>query len=70
MASNLTVNLGGGKKQLVKTTPNMILRQVVNIVCEKQNYPEPESYGLKYGQVNPIWKQLRYQNLSRPNGVF
>jgi len=48
MASNLTVNLGGGKKQLVKTTPTMILRQVVNSVCEKQGYAEPESYGLKY----------------------
>lgn len=48
MASNLTVNLGGGKKQLVKTTPTMILRQVVNSVCEKQDYAEPETYGLKY----------------------
>ncbi|KAK3806182.1 MAG: hypothetical protein JOS17DRAFT_606979 [Linnemannia elongata] len=47
MASNLTVNLGGGKKQLIKTTPAMSLRQVVNTVCEKQDYPEPETYGLK-----------------------
>ncbi|KAG9069390.1 Tether containing UBX domain for GLUT4 [Linnemannia hyalina] len=50
MASNLTVNLGGGKKQLIKTTPAMSLRQVVNTVCEKQNYPEPEIYGLKSGK--------------------
>ncbi|KAF9087833.1 Tether containing UBX domain for GLUT4 [Mortierella sp. AD031] len=50
MASNLTVNLGGGKKQLIKTTPAMSLRQVVNTVCEKQGYPEPESYGLKSGK--------------------
>jgi hypothetical protein len=50
MASNLTVNLGGGKKQLIKTTPAMSLRQVVNTVCEKQGYPEPETYGLKYEQ--------------------
>ncbi|GJJ72320.1 tether containing UBX domain for GLUT4 [Entomortierella parvispora] len=50
MASNLTVNLGGGKKQLVKTTPTMILRQVVNSVCEKQGYAEPETYGLKSGK--------------------
>jgi len=47
MASNLTVNLGGGKQQLVKTTPTMILRQIVNNVCEKQGYAEPQSYGLK-----------------------
>ncbi|KAF9341305.1 Tether containing UBX domain for GLUT4, partial [Linnemannia elongata] len=50
MASNLTVNLGGGKKQLIKTTPAMSLRQVVNTVCEKQGYPEPETYGLKSGK--------------------
>ncbi|KAF8949141.1 Tether containing UBX domain for GLUT4 [Haplosporangium gracile] len=50
MASNLTVNLGGGKKQLIKTTPGMSLRQVVNTVCEKQRYPEPETYGLKSGK--------------------
>ncbi|KAF9904701.1 Tether containing UBX domain for GLUT4 [Linnemannia zychae] len=50
MASNLTVNLGGGKKQLIKTTPAMSLRQVVNTVCEKQGYSEPETYGLKSGK--------------------
>ncbi|KAG0291648.1 Tether containing UBX domain for GLUT4 [Linnemannia gamsii] len=50
MASNLTVNLGGGKKQLIKTTPAMSLRHVVNTVCEKQGYPEPETYGLKSGK--------------------
>ncbi|KAF9954656.1 Tether containing UBX domain for GLUT4 [Mortierella alpina] len=65
MASNLTVNLGGGKKQLVKTTPNMILRQVVNTVCEKQNYPEPESYGLKSGKnFLDLSLSIRYANIA------
>ncbi|KAF9965419.1 Tether containing UBX domain for GLUT4 [Mortierella alpina] len=65
MASNLTVNLGGGKKQLVKTTPNMILRQVVNTVCEKQSYPEPESYGLKSGKnFLDLSLSIRYANIA------
>ncbi|KAG0271835.1 Tether containing UBX domain for GLUT4 [Linnemannia exigua] len=50
MASNITVNLGNGKKQSIKTTPSMSLRQVVNTVCEKQGYLEPETYGLKNGK--------------------
>ncbi|KAF9406454.1 Tether containing UBX domain for GLUT4 [Podila epigama] len=52
MASNVTVILGGAKKQLVKTTPTMILRQIVNNVCEKQGYAEPELYGLKLVIIN------------------
>ncbi|KAF9175270.1 Tether containing UBX domain for GLUT4 [Mortierella sp. AD011] len=65
MASNLTVFLGGGKKQLVKTTPTMILRQVVNIVCEKQNYAEPESYGLKSGKnFLDLSLSIRYANIA------
>ncbi|KAF9324866.1 hypothetical protein BG006_000161 [Podila minutissima] len=47
MASNVTVMLGGQTKQLVKTTPTMLLRQIANTVCEQQGYSEPESYGLK-----------------------
>ncbi|KAG0207606.1 Tether containing UBX domain for GLUT4 [Mortierella sp. GBA30] len=65
MASNLTVNLGGGKKQLVKTTPTMILRQVVNTVCEKQGYSEPESYGLKSGKnFLDLSLSIRYANIA------
>ncbi|KAF9929283.1 hypothetical protein BGZ65_005860, partial [Modicella reniformis] len=65
MASNLTVFLGGGRKQLVKTTPAMILRQVVNIVCEKQNYTEPESYGLKSGKnFLDLSLSIRYANIA------
>ncbi|KAG0022058.1 Tether containing UBX domain for GLUT4 [Entomortierella chlamydospora] len=65
MASNLTVFLGGGKKQLVKTIPTMILRQVVNIVCEKQNYAEPESYGLKSGKnFLDLSLSIRYANIA------
>ncbi|KAG0261363.1 Tether containing UBX domain for GLUT4 [Mortierella polycephala] len=65
MASNLTVNLGAGKKQLVKTTPTMILRQVVNIVCEKQNYAEPENYGLKSGKnFLDLSLSIRYANIA------
>jgi hypothetical protein len=47
--ASISIALGGGKKQLVKTTPAMILREVVNNVCEKQGYTDPEGYGLKYG---------------------
>ncbi|KAG0246938.1 Tether containing UBX domain for GLUT4 [Mortierella sp. GBA43] len=47
--ASISIALGGGKKQLVKTTPVMILREVVNNVCEKQGYTDPEGYGLKYG---------------------
>ncbi|KAF9359533.1 Tether containing UBX domain for GLUT4 [Mortierella sp. AD094] len=65
MASNLTVFLGGGKKQLVKTTPTMILRQVVNIVCDKQDYAEPESYGLKSGKnFLDLSLSIRYANIA------
>ncbi|KAG0322902.1 Tether containing UBX domain for GLUT4 [Dissophora globulifera] len=65
MASNLTVFLGGGKKQLVKTTPTMILRQVVNTVCEKQSYPDPESYGLKSGKnFLDLSLSIRYANIA------
>ncbi|KAI8602980.1 GLUT4 regulating protein TUG-domain-containing protein [Dissophora ornata] len=65
MASNLTVFLGGGKKQLVKTTPTMILRQVVNTVCEKQSYSEPESYGLKSGKnFLDLSLSIRYANIA------
>ncbi|KAG0333003.1 hypothetical protein BG000_009540 [Podila horticola] len=65
MASNLTVNLGGGKKQLVKTTPTMILRQIVNNVCEKQGYAEPQSYGLKNGKTFlDLSMSIRYANIA------
>ncbi|KAG0332892.1 hypothetical protein BG004_001060 [Podila humilis] len=46
MSHNATVLLAGDRKQLVNTTPTMTLRQVVDAVCETQQYPEPESFGL------------------------
>ncbi|KAI1312241.1 Tether containing UBX domain for GLUT4 [Mortierella claussenii] len=65
MASNLTVFLGAGKKQLVKTTPTMILRQVVNTVCEKQGYADPETYGLKSGKnFLDLSLSIRYANIA------
>ncbi|KAG0035543.1 Tether containing UBX domain for GLUT4 [Podila clonocystis] len=65
MASNVTVLLGGQKKQLVKTTPSMILRQVVNTVCEHQGYSEPESYGLKSGRnLLDLSLSIRYANIA------
>ncbi|KAF9972982.1 hypothetical protein BGZ73_003832 [Actinomortierella ambigua] len=63
--SNLTVLLGGAKKQLIKTTPVMILRDVVNEVCTKQGYPDPENYGLKNGRtILDLSLRIRYVNIA------
>ncbi|KAF9166049.1 hypothetical protein DFQ26_008803 [Actinomortierella ambigua] len=63
--SNLTVLLGGAKKQLIKTTPTMILRDVVNEVCTKQGYSDPESYGLKNGRTTlDLSLRIRYVNIA------
>ncbi|KAF9388303.1 Tether containing UBX domain for GLUT4 [Podila verticillata] len=65
MASSVTVMLGGPKKQLVKTTPTMILRQVVNTVCEQQGFSEPELYGLKNGRnFMDLSLSIRYANIA------
>ncbi|KAG0351760.1 Tether containing UBX domain for GLUT4 [Podila minutissima] len=65
MASNVTVMLGGQIKQLVKTTPTMLLRQIANTVCEQQGYSEPESYGLKSGRnVLDLSLSIRYANIA------
>ncbi|KAG0236926.1 Tether containing UBX domain for GLUT4 [Actinomortierella wolfii] len=65
MSSNLTVLLGGAKKQLIKTTPTMNLREVVNQVCAKQGYPDPENYGLQNGRtVLDLSLSIRYVNIA------
>ncbi|KAG0089969.1 Tether containing UBX domain for GLUT4 [Podila epicladia] len=65
MASNITVMLGEQTKQFVKTTPTMLLRQIVNTVCEQQGYSEPESYGLKSGRnVLDLSLSIRYANIA------
>ena len=45
MASNVVV-LFEGSRQVVKTTPTMALKQIVNTVCTKRKL-DPEKYGLK-----------------------
>lgn len=47
MASNVVVLLNGGKRQPIKTTPMMPLKEIVNLVCNKQGYTDVENYGLK-----------------------
>ncbi|KAG0216395.1 hypothetical protein BGX28_002865 [Mortierella sp. GBA30] len=64
MSSSIIVVLGTGKKQTVKTTPMMILRQIVQTVCEKQHYTDPESYGLKSGNNTlDLSLSVRYANV-------
>ncbi|KAF9292254.1 Tether containing UBX domain for GLUT4 [Mortierella alpina] len=53
MASQITIRLlDATKKQTVNTTPTTILGQIVQAVCEKQNYGDPGAYGLRH--VNPV----------------
>jgi hypothetical protein len=47
MASNVVVLLNGGKRQTIKTTPMMPLKDIVKIVCDKQGYTDVDNYGLK-----------------------
>ncbi|KAK9721800.1 hypothetical protein K7432_003122 [Basidiobolus ranarum] len=64
MASNVSVIFGQGRKQLVKTTPAMPLKNIVLAVCEKQQYPDVDSYGLKYGKTNlDLSLSVRFANL-------
>ncbi|ORY04516.1 hypothetical protein K493DRAFT_311361 [Basidiobolus meristosporus CBS 931.73] len=64
MASNVSVIYGQGRKQLVKTTPAMPLKNIVLAVCEKQKYPDVDSYGLKYGKSNlDLSLSVRFANL-------
>ncbi|CAG8469797.1 13009_t:CDS:10 [Ambispora leptoticha] len=64
MSSNVVVLLGGGKKQQVKTTPMMPLKQIVKTVCEKQGY-DTNIYGLKLDKnVLDLSLTVRYANLA------
>ncbi|KAI9140357.1 ubiquitin-related domain-containing protein [Paraphysoderma sedebokerense] len=68
MASNVTVLLPDGKRQVIKTTPAMSLKSVVNTVCEKHKIPDPESYGLKTGRTTlDLSLSIRFANL--PQGA-
>ncbi|CAG8580866.1 1856_t:CDS:2, partial [Cetraspora pellucida] len=65
MASNVVVLLPNGKKQTVKTTPMMPLKQIVNVVCEKQGYKDAESYGLKTNKTTlDLGLAMRFANLA------
>ncbi|CAG8586509.1 16331_t:CDS:10 [Cetraspora pellucida] len=65
MASNVVVLLPNGKKQTVKTTPMMPLKQIVNVVCEKQGYKDSESYGLKINKKTlDLGLAIRFANLA------
>ncbi|CAG8451614.1 6560_t:CDS:10 [Ambispora gerdemannii] len=64
MASHVVVLLGAGKRQQVKTTPMMPLKQVVKTVCEKQGYTA-ENYGLKLNKnILDLSLTVRYANLA------
>ncbi|KAF0451245.1 Tether containing UBX domain for GLUT4 [Gigaspora margarita] len=65
MASNVVVLLSNAKKQTVKTTPTMPLKQIVTIVCEKQGYTDVESYGLKLNKKTlDLGLPMRFANLA------
>jgi len=47
MASNVVV-MHNNRRYVVKTTPSMLCREVLNEACQKIGFKEPELYGLKY----------------------
>ncbi|CAG8747765.1 18927_t:CDS:10, partial [Dentiscutata erythropus] len=65
MASNVVVLLPNAKRQTVKTTPTMPLKQIVNAVCEKQGYTDVEIYGLKLNKKTlDLGLSMRFANLA------
>ncbi|KAG0254308.1 hypothetical protein BG011_005823 [Mortierella polycephala] len=65
MATQITIILGGGKKQLIKATPVMTLRDVVNTVCERQRFSGPENYGLRNGKsILDLSLSIRQSNVT------
>ncbi|KAG9302742.1 hypothetical protein G9A89_009519 [Geosiphon pyriformis] len=65
MTSNVVVLLNSGKRQIVKTTPMMPLKQIVKTVCEKQGYPDEEKYGLKLNKATlDLALSVRFANLA------
>ncbi|KAL1925376.1 uncharacterized protein VTP21DRAFT_259 [Calcarisporiella thermophila] len=64
MASTVTILLARGQRQVVKTTPNMILKQIVTTVCKQQGYADPDAFGLKYNRnVLDLSLSVRFANL-------
>ncbi|RHZ69366.1 hypothetical protein Glove_284g104 [Diversispora epigaea] len=65
MASNVIVLLSNGKRQAVKTTPMMTLKQIVNSVCEKQGILDVEKWGLKQNRtILDLGLSVRFANLA------
>ncbi|CAG8474650.1 325_t:CDS:2 [Paraglomus occultum] len=63
MASNVVV-LCEGNRQVVKTTPTMALKQIVNTVCTKRKL-DPEKYGLKLNKtILDLSLSVRFANLA------
>uniref|UniRef100_A0A1D1XF21 Tether containing UBX domain for GLUT4 n=1 Tax=Anthurium amnicola TaxID=1678845 RepID=A0A1D1XF21_9ARAE len=65
MASNVVVLLNGGKRQTIKTTPTMPLKEIVKLVCDKQGYTDVENYGLKQNKTTlDLSLSIRFANLA------
>ncbi|KAJ3049770.1 Tether containing UBX domain for GLUT4 [Rhizophlyctis rosea] len=67
MASSVNVELDGEpfRKTLVKTTPAMSLRSVVDTACEKLKVGSSEGWGLKHGRNNlDLSLSIRFANLA------
>ncbi|CAG8528787.1 2283_t:CDS:10 [Acaulospora morrowiae] len=65
MASNVVVLLPNGKRQTVKTTPMMTLKQIVITVCEKQSMTDVENWGLKQNKKTlDLGLSVRFANLA------
>jgi len=64
MASNVVVLLPQGKRQVVKTTPAMSLKAVVNTVCEKHGISDSSGYALTNGRnILDLSLSIRFANL-------
>ncbi|CAG8491976.1 4002_t:CDS:10 [Rhizophagus irregularis] len=65
MASNVVVLLNGGKRQPIKTTPMMPLKEIIKLVCNKQGYTDVENYGLKQNKtILDLSLSVRFANLA------
>ncbi|CAG8716639.1 10978_t:CDS:2, partial [Funneliformis mosseae] len=65
MASHVVILIPGGKRQTVKTTPTMPLKQIVKLVCDKQGYSDVDKYGLKQNKtILDLSLSIRFANLA------
>ncbi|CAI2175853.1 2049_t:CDS:10 [Funneliformis geosporum] len=65
MASHVVILIPGGKRQTVKTTPAMPLKQIVKLVCDKQGYSDVDKYGLKQNKtILDLSLSIRFSNLA------